>query len=71
MHDADVSQQECQRYQAQIRELIAKNEELRLDAENKQEQLPILIREVEDLQEENKMLRSEQHIKSVFHGGDA
>ena len=60
LSDAEYQQQECLKHQNQIRQLIAQNEQLVLEVGDKQDQIPILMKEIEDLKDENKTLRDRQ-----------
>ena len=58
---------QCQRQQAQIRQLLSENDQVKRDSNSRQEQLPMMIRDIEGLQEENRMLiqksqTAEQHL---------
>ena len=52
--------EQCQRQQAQIRSCYGENEQIKREINSRSEQLPLMIHDMEQLQEENRTLIQKQ-----------
>jgi len=50
--------EQCQRQQAQIRSCYGENEQIKKEINSRSEQLPLMMQDMEQLQEENRILIS-------------